>query len=194
MSLGALGLALLMVLAACSIGGSSGKKSNATATTSTTINLEASPSVATSPIAAGSPASRPSAATPATAGQTGAPAATPGATTTGTGATAPGTKPTKAATKAATSNEPPVVTTCSPDSIPPFTGKKADYKVSVDGLNFRAGPGTNCDTLGDPLAVDTPVKVISDPVIRKGEKAKWVEIEVNGQDGWVAEEYIKPAS
>jgi hypothetical protein len=150
--------------------------------------------VATSPVAAGSPASRPSAATPATTGQTGAPAATPGASTTGTGATTPGTKPTKAATKAATSNEPPVVTTCSPDSIPPFTGKKAAYKVSVDGLNFRAGPGTNCDTLGDPLAVDTPVKVISDPVIRKGEKAKWVEIEVNGQDGWVAEEYIKPAS
>lgn len=196
LSLSGLGLAVLMVLAACGIGGSNGSKSNATATTSTTINLEASPNAATSPVAAGTPVSSPVAATPATTGnEPGVPGASPAATTSGSNAATPASGAKKpAATKAAKNNEPPVVTTCSPDSIPPFTGKKTNYKVTVDGLNFRAGPGTDCETLGEPLAVDTPVKVISDPVVRKGEKGKWVEVEVNGQDGWVAEQFIKPAS
>lgn len=85
------------------------------------------------------------------------------------------------------------MTSCTPDSIPPFTGDSPNYVVKEQGLNFRAGPGTDCDTLGDPLASGTAVTVLSDPVIRKGETTEWVEIEVNGQDGWVAANFISPA-
>lgn len=87
-----------------------------------------------------------------------------------------------------------MVTSCAPKSIPPFTGNSANYVVKEQGLNFRAGPGTDCDTLGDPLDANTPVTVLSDPVTRKGETSQWVEVQINGQDGWVATDFIAPAS
>lgn len=82
---------------------------------------------------------------------------------------------------------------CTPNTIPPFTGNSPDYVVQAQGLNFRAGPGTDCDALGDPLDSGTAVTVLSDPVLRKGDTTEWVKVEVNGQDGWVAASFIAPA-
>lgn len=189
--LAALSLALLMTLAACGIGGSSSKNTtkNPTATTSTTINLEASPTATTAPAQAGTPlaASTPVVATPASPSHH----ATP---TSGVPAKAsPSASPVASPAATPASSAGPVVTSCSPAEIPPFTGNSPDYVVTEAGLNFRAGPGTDCATLGDPLDANTPVTVLSDPVTRKGETTQWVEVQVNGQDGWVAADFIQPA-
>ena len=187
--LAALGLALLLTLAACSIGGSSKNTTHPTATTSTTIKLESSPTATLAATSASTPAaaSTPVVATPAAAG----PKATPA-----TGAPAkasPAASPVASPGATPASSESPVVTSCSPANIPPFTGSSPNYTVSEQGLNFRAGPGTDCATLGDPLDSGTAVTVLSDPVTRKGETTQWVEVQINGQDGWVAADFIQPA-
>lgn len=201
LGLGALGLTVLLVLAACGFGGgSSDDNGSATATIQTTINLEASPTAP--PTSAAIPASTPAASPQATPEATGqspvsvstplnlATPAEPAATPAATGATP------AAASPEATSNKPPTVTSCAPDpnEIPAFSGDNPNYRVTANGLNFRAGPGTDCDPLGDPLPIDTPVIVVSDPVNREGQTDRWVEVEVDGQDGWVAVQFIEPAS
>lgn len=62
----------------------------------------------------------------------------------------------------------------------------------TEDLNFRVGPGSDCDAIGDPLAQGAHLTVISDPVAREGDPARWVQVNVDGQIGWVAQEFIEP--
>lgn len=90
---------------------------------------------------------------------------------------------------------PGVVTTCTPDVVPPFGGASAAYVVTED-LNFRAGPGTDCPSIGDgPLAAGTAVTVVGGPVVRQGEEdLEWLQIDVGGVVGWVAADFVNPAA
>lgn len=136
----------------------------------------ATPAVTTGTIPAtpaGAPASDGTTGAPQEAG-TPAPQATPAAST-----------PTAA---------PVTVTSCQPDNVPAFSGDSPAYVVLED-LNFRAGPGSDCDLIGTgPLGAGVGVTVTSDPVVREGEEGlEWVRIEVDGVTGWVAAEFIEPA-
>jgi hypothetical protein len=86
-----------------------------------------------------------------------------------------------------------VVDSCEPDEIPAFAGDDPNYVVTTN-LNFRTGPGQDCDPIGDgPLAEGSAVVVLSEPVTREGEDQEWVQIEVDGEPGWVAADFIEPA-
>jgi hypothetical protein len=149
---------------------------------------------ATPAVAAGTPAASPVVVTgpgPAT------PAATPGEAPASDGPTgapsAMGTPAAPATPAAGTPAAPVVVTSCQPDNVPAISGDDPAYVVLED-LNFRAGPGSDCDTLSEPLGAGVAVTVTSDPVVREGEEGlEWVRIEVDGVTGWVAAEFIVPA-
>ncbi len=83
------------------------------------------------------------------------------------------------------------VTSCEPDAVPQFTGNNPDFVVKED-LNFRSGPGADCVTIADMLSPGVQLTVVSDPVVREGETTRWVQVNVDGQIGWVALEYIEP--
>lgn len=86
-----------------------------------------------------------------------------------------------------------VVNNCEPDEIPAFRGDDPNYVVTTD-LNFRQGPGQDCDRIGDaPLGEGREVIVLSEPVTREGEDRQWVQVEVDGEPGWVAADFIEPA-
>ena len=85
-----------------------------------------------------------------------------------------------------------VVDSCSPDAIPPFEGDNPNFVTTVD-LNFREGPGEDCDQIGDPLGAGRDVVVLSEPVTREGEDQEWIQVEVDGETGWVAAQFIEPA-
>lgn len=92
------------------------------------------------------------------------------------------------------SAEVPVVTSCDVADVPAFTGEVTSYVLSVD-LNFRQGPGADCGLIGDgPLGEFSAVEVVGGPVVREGDDSgEWVQIEVGGQVGWVAFQYLEPA-
>lgn len=86
------------------------------------------------------------------------------------------------------------VDSCEPDDVPEFTGD-VDAFVVVENLNFRTGPGVGCDPVSDALLESgTELTVTSDPVVRDGEGTEWIRVEVEGEEGWVATEYIEPAN
>jgi uncharacterized protein YraI len=86
------------------------------------------------------------------------------------------------------------VTSCAPEDIPPFTGENPSYVVLED-LNFRAGPGSDCDIIaGDPLVAGVGLTVRGGPVVREGEdELQWLQVEVAGVTGWVAADFVAPA-
>ncbi len=85
-----------------------------------------------------------------------------------------------------------IVDSCEPEDVPEFTGD-ADAFVVVENLNFRTGPGVDCDPIGDSLLeVGTELTATSDPVLRDGEDTEWVRVEFEGQEGWVAADFIEP--
>jgi len=90
--------------------------------------------------------------------------------------------------------EVPVVTSCNVENIPAFTGEVTVYTLTVD-LNFREGPGADCDMIGDgPLGEFSVVDVIGGPVEREGDDSgEWVQVEVGDQVGWLALQYLEPA-
>lgn len=84
---------------------------------------------------------------------------------------------------------------CDVVEAPPFRGDSADYVVAEE-VNFRVGPGADCDPVLDaPLEVGTSLTVLSEPVIRSDddEEIEWVQVQVDDEIGWVAEEFIEPA-
>lgn len=91
-------------------------------------------------------------------------------------------------------DEPLIVTGCDVEDVPAFEGDVTTYVLSVD-LNFRSGPGSDCDLLGDgPLGEFSGVEVIGGPVIREGEESlEWVQVQVGVQTGWLAQEFLEPA-
>lgn len=217
-------IVLTLTLAACgSLGGSDKKSESPTATVSTlqettavptTESMLSTPEVSTPSLAtavAGSPVAM---ASPASGG---VPEATPqsteeaasqsssGAATPAAGASTP--MPRVAATERAATPEtatpaaggtPAAATTvdsCEPDNVPKFTGSNPDYVVIEDDLNFRPGPGTDCDPIIDVLSIGVQVTVLSDPVVRSNDdNTVWVQVDVDGEVGWVALEFLEPVS
>jgi hypothetical protein len=159
-------------------------------------------------VAEGSPAASQDGAedaTPApagTAGEADASPAAPGDGTTGADAgTSPaataGTPPpdgSPAAGTPVTGTAPTVVTSCAPEDVPAFTGEKPSYVV-LEELNFRVGPGSDCDLIGEgPLVAGVGLTVRAGPVVREGENdLQWLQVEVAGVTGWVAADFVAPA-
>ena len=84
------------------------------------------------------------------------------------------------------------VTSCE-DVAPPLEGGTALY-VTTSDVNFRNGPGTDCDPIGEPLGQGASVEVLSEPVTREGEdEFLWVAVSVDGTEGWLATEFLEPA-
>jgi uncharacterized protein YraI len=84
------------------------------------------------------------------------------------------------------------VESCEPENVPEFTGD-SDAFVVVDNLNFRTGPGADCSLVReDVLEAGLGIRVTSDPVVRSGDDSEWVRVEADGEEGWVAVEFIKP--
>ena len=61
-----------------------------------------------------------------------------------------------------------------------------------EDLNFRVGPGSDCDAIGEPLSQGIHITVVSDPVVREGDPERWVQVNIDGQIGWVALDFIEP--
>jgi hypothetical protein len=110
-----------------------------------------------------------------------------------TGLATPATDSTPSATPGTSTAEPLSVSGCDVENVPPYTGEQSSFVVSVD-VNFRVGPGTDCElAIGEPIGEFQVVEVIGGPVIREDDGSEWVQIEVLGTQGWVAFEFLEPA-
>lgn len=127
--------------------------------------------------------------------QAGSSAGTPAAgEATPASAAAGGSTPDAGAGTAAADGEIPVVDGCEVEDVPAFAGATSTYRVNSE-LNFRSGPGTDCELIGQaPLDVSTVVEVIGGPVTRQGEDGiEWVQVRVGEETGWVALEFLDVA-
>jgi hypothetical protein len=89
--------------------------------------------------------------------------------------------------------DPVSVDSCSPDNVPILIDGEASY-VTNSSVNFRNGPGADCDAIGNgPLGAGVPVQVTSAPVDREGDDFIWVQIRVNDIVGWVVLDALDPA-
>jgi hypothetical protein len=87
-----------------------------------------------------------------------------------------------------------VATSCDMPDYPPYIGD-APSQVTTSDVNFRSGPGADCDALGEPLAAGVSVQVLSDPVTREGDdQYQWVAVSIDGTEGWLATEFLEPAA
>ncbi|MDQ3657991.1 MAG: SH3 domain-containing protein [Chloroflexota bacterium] len=94
---------------------------------------------------------------------------------------------------ALTDLQPVTVAGCEPETVPPFDGSQTAF-ITVSDVNFRAGPGADCDTIGDgPIGTNIPVTVLSGPVIREDDEFVWVQVQILDQTGWVVVEVLEPA-
>lgn len=92
----------------------------------------------------------------------------------------------------ATPGAPATVTGCDVANVPPFAGDATQFSLTTD-VNFRTGPGTDCDlALDQPIGAFQIVEVIGGPVVRQDEDTEWVQIRVLDTEGWVAFEYLEP--
>lgn len=91
--------------------------------------------------------------------------------------------------------DPVPVSGCDPETIPPFNGSQTEFLTNSD-VNFRTGPGTDCDTIGDgPIGTNFPVTVLSEPVVRTDDgEMTWVQVQIAGETGWIILEVLEPAS
>lgn len=85
------------------------------------------------------------------------------------------------------------VSGCEVGFYSPYKGQSPE-QVTISEVNFRSGPGTDCDVIGEPLPPDTSVQVLSDAIVRDDQDAVvWVAVSVDGTDGWMAAEFLEPA-
>lgn len=216
-------IVLTLTLAACgSLGGSDNKSENPTATVSTLTETTAVPTtesmpstpefstptlataVAGTPVSVASPVSGGmSEATPQSTNEaaslSSSGAATPAEAVSSpvprVAATEPAATPETATPAAGGTPAAATVDSCEPDNVPEFSGSNPDYVVIEDDLNFRPGPGTDCDPVIDVLSVGVQVTVLSDPVVRANDDSTvWVQVDVDGDVGWVALEFLEPVS
>ena len=81
---------------------------------------------------------------------------------------------------------------CEVPDVPNYVGENSSFTLTSD-LNFRAGPGVNCDPLLDePLGEGQAVTVVGGPVVQTEDGSEWVQIEIDGTTGWISTEFIEP--
>lgn len=101
--------------------------------------------------------------------------------------------PAAGGTPGATAPRATVATSCDMPSYPAYTGDAA-AQVTTSDVNFRSGPGADCEAIGEPLASGVSAQLLSDPVTREGDdQYQWVAVSIDGTDGWLATEYLEPA-
>ncbi len=90
--------------------------------------------------------------------------------------------------------EPVTVTSCDPDNIPVFAGEVTDF-LTITDVNFRIGPGADCDPIGDgPIGANNSVILLSGPVVREGDdEFIWVQVQIVDDIGWIVLDAIEPA-
>ncbi|MCA9832511.1 MAG: hypothetical protein KC435_01055 [Thermomicrobiales bacterium] len=82
---------------------------------------------------------------------------------------------------------------CEVPDVPIYSGTNTEVTLTSD-VNFRSGPGTDCDPLSDePLGEGQTVTVTGGPVTQAADGSEWIEVEVNGQKGWISTEFVEPA-
>lgn len=104
---------------------------------------------------------------------------------------------TPAASPAASPVATPVATLtvrgCEVQDVPPFRGDTNQYVLTAD-VNFRAGPGATCDLAqNEPIGEGQTVTVVGGPVTQAEDDSVWLQVEVNGQTGWMSEEFLEPS-
>lgn len=90
--------------------------------------------------------------------------------------------------------EPALASSCEPEVVPVFTNDEVEYVTNTD-VNFRAGPGADCDRIGDgPVPAGASVLVVGGPVVREGDdEFVWVQVEIAEETGWIITEALEPA-
>jgi hypothetical protein len=90
--------------------------------------------------------------------------------------------------------EPLPVSSCEPEGVPAFNGEQTEFLTTTD-VNFRTGPGSDCDPIGDgPIGQNIPVTILAGPVVREGEEEfAWVQVQIADQTGWVVSSVLEPA-
>lgn len=82
---------------------------------------------------------------------------------------------------------------CDVPDVPGYLGDTSTFILTVD-VNFRSGPGVDCDPLMDePLGEGQIVEVTGGPVTQADDGSEWVQIEIEGEPGWITTEFIEPA-
>ena len=81
---------------------------------------------------------------------------------------------------------PPVAETCQPPADVPEAIGEAE-RQTTETVNVRVGPGLDCD-LVTQVEAGTTVTVESGPV--EADDLLWVLVTLDGEQGWVAEEYV----
>lgn len=83
---------------------------------------------------------------------------------------------------------------CEVPDVPTFSGETPEQVLTAE-VNFRSGPGVECDPLLDaPLGEGQAVTVIGGPVTQGTDDSEWVQIEVDGQQGWITTEFVEPVT
>jgi hypothetical protein len=83
------------------------------------------------------------------------------------------------------------VTGCDVTDVPEFAGEQTSWQATTE-LNFRTGPGADCDlALDEPLDAFQVVEVVGGPVTREDDDSEWVQVRVLDTDGWVAFEFLE---
>lgn len=85
------------------------------------------------------------------------------------------------------------VDSCEVAELPEYLGSDPQ-QVTIDAVNFRSGPGTDCPVIGEVIDAGVTVEVLSNPVEREGEDIVWVAVNVDGEEGWLATEFLEPAN
>lgn len=82
---------------------------------------------------------------------------------------------------------------CETDQIPSFNGDVTQFVTVID-VNFRTGPGADCEQIGDdPISADVEVTLLSGPVVREDDtEFVWVQVDINGEVGWIVTSAITP--
>lgn len=82
---------------------------------------------------------------------------------------------------------------CEVPDVPGFLGDSNVFVLTAD-VNFRTGPGVDCDPVMDePVGEGQIVLVLGGPVTQTDDDTEWVQIEVGDQPGWVTTEFLEPA-
>lgn len=82
---------------------------------------------------------------------------------------------------------------CEVPDVPGFLGDSNVFVLTAD-VNFRSGPGVDCDpVLEEPVGEGQIVLVLGGPVTQTDDDSEWVQIEVDGEPGWITTEFIEPS-